>query len=44
MKTFRFVDFQVYKDAKEFYKLIIKEGDCKRSDTNLEWCHGYKSV
>ncbi|MEK6539974.1 MAG: four helix bundle protein [Deltaproteobacteria bacterium] len=25
MKTFRFVDFQVYKDAKEFYKLIIKE-------------------
>lgn len=25
MKTFRFVDFQVYKDAKEFYKIVLRE-------------------
>lgn len=24
-KTFRFIDFKVYKDAKEFYKSILKE-------------------
>lgn len=24
MRTFRFVDFQVYKDSKEFYKLVLE--------------------